>query len=147
MKAAGKKFLIKNSGMTLIELIVFIVVSGIIISGLVGAFVSITKTGASGTPPENIIKANYLGQQKLEELTKDKFADIAITDTTVSNYAGCTGYTVHYTVKYILATLADSPGGTPTNYKQITVEMTEPGGVQVVYDTMMTKRYNDAPVG
>jgi|WetSurMetagenome_2_1015567.scaffolds.fasta_scaffold92789_3 type II secretory pathway pseudopilin PulG len=133
------------SGVTLIELIVFIVVSGIVALGLVGAFTSLT---GRGTQPEHMVEANFLVQQKLEELTKQDFASIAAPDEqTITNYGGRTGYTVHYTVAYIQSNLADSSGGVPTNYKRITVEVTEPAGSVLSYSTLVTKRYRDAPQG
>jgi Tfp pilus assembly protein PilV len=132
-------------GVTLIELIIFIVVSGIVALGLVGAVTSLAR---KGTHPEHIVEANYLGQQKLEELTKNAFASIAAPDDqTVNNYGGFTGYTVHYTVSYIQSNLTDSPGGAPTNYKRIVVEITEPSSVLLSYSTIVTKRYYDAPQG
>ena len=132
-------------GVTLIQLIVFIVVSGIVALGLVGAF---TSLAGKGTQPEHMVEANFLGQQKLEELTKNAFASIAAPDDqTVNNYGGFTGYTVHYTVSYIQSNLTDSPGGVSTNYKRIMVEVTEPAGVLLTYSTIVTKRYYDAPQG
>jgi Tfp pilus assembly protein PilV len=142
MPNKSKKY---DNGISLIELVLFIVISGIVVLGLVGALVSLVR---EGTPSENIARANFLGQQKIEELTSNAFAAITTPDdVTVNNYGGFSGYTVRHIVAYIRNDLTDSPGGTPTNYKRITVEVTEPGGLTIAFAAIVSKRYYDAPQG
>jgi len=135
-----------DKGFTLIELIIFIVISGMVVLGLVGAFVSLVH---EGTPAENIARANFLGQQKLEELTSNAFASITAPDSqTVNNYGGFSGYTVQYTVEYVNSgSINGAASGSATNYKRITVQVTEPVGLTTSLHTIVTKRYYDAPQG
>ena len=84
----------------------------------------------------------------MEELTENAFASITAPDNqTVNNYSGYTGYTVTYTVAYINSDLSNAGTGVTTNYKKITIQVTEPTGAKVSLNTIVTKRYYDTPQG
>lgn len=135
-----------QKGMTLIELVFFILVAGIVMVGVLGAFVLLMNL--RGSPPEHIVKASFLAQQKVEEVTQNPFPSItAPLDQTILDYAGETGYTMRCVIEYVDSNLSPAPPGTQTNYKRISVTVTEPMGQQVSLMTLVTKRYYDDPQG
>lgn len=142
-KRYKKKFL-NNQGISLIELVVFIVVSGIISIGLIGVYQSFLN---ESTTPETLAQAKFLGQQKMEEITKQSFVDpnfiieeIAYTSAPIS------GYEWYWKIEYIDGnSLAYS--ATSTMFKKITVKVRDQRGIELEFYTIVTKRYWDAPVG
>lgn len=130
-----------NCGVSLIELIVFIVVSGIISIGLMGVYQSFLN---ESTTPETIAKSNFLGQQKMEELTKYSFDNTNLEiDNDQETYVAATisGYEWYWKIEYIDDSLEISVD--PTMYKKITVKVKDPGEFELKYYTIVTKRYND----
>jgi prepilin-type N-terminal cleavage/methylation domain-containing protein len=132
----------EEQGLTLIELLIVIVVSGIFIAGVAGAFLNLVN---QGTVPEDVVQANYLGQQKMEELTENPFPNVTIQEQSYTA-SGVADFEWYWKVEYIDGTsLAPSAGA--TNYKQITVKVRKSGGAELSYATIITKRYHDSPIG
>ncbi|MGA1867686.1 MAG: prepilin-type N-terminal cleavage/methylation domain-containing protein [bacterium] len=139
-----KHRLLNEKGLTLIELIIFIVVSSIISVGLMGVYVSLVTNAVT---IESLAQANYLGQQKLEELTKFSFVDsnLVIQDYTYEPAAG-TGYEWSWKVEYVDGNSLLS-SASDTKYKKITVKVRDSGGTELEYYTLVTKRFMDVPGG
>lgn len=143
INSCGRIFKNKR-GISLIELTIFIMVAGIMSVGLIGAYTALVK---GSTNPEIMVKANYLAQQKMEELTKYSFIDPNLgiqeqsyTSATIPNYQW------YWKVEYIDGnSLAYSASA--TKYKKITIKLKDPGGKELNYYTIVTKRYVDAPEG
>jgi hypothetical protein len=100
---------------------------------------------SQSTKPEDIVKANYLGQQKIEELTKNSFSNISIINQAYTP-TGIAGFQWSWIVEYINGTTF-AYSATPTNYKRITVKVKDPGNSELSYYTIATKRYQDSPQG
>ena len=139
-----------NKGFTLIELIIFIIVGGILLPLAMIAFTSAMK-GAS--TPDYMIKARFYAEQKMEELTKDRFDCVCIN--TGSCFPSCntgsnidtpeTNYQRTWSICYVPSTnLNDLTqcSSTYSNYKRITITVTPPTGSTNNYDvsTIVTRR-------
>ena len=139
----------RQAGVTLIELIAFIVIIGIIATALVSIF----GAGVRGAPEaKNITKAKQLAQSRMELILARKrvvgfacFTDVGVNDKrfdpcsdapasgscpveTASTQPACappTGFTI--------TTILDSAtcNGGDTNYKCVTVTVTGPNGSQL----------------
>lgn len=132
----------RERGITLIELIITIVVTGIVVIGLMSALMNIV---GGSTKPEDMVKADYLAQQKMEELTENPFGSIAIVNQAYTS-AGVTGFQWSWQVEYIDG-ITFAASGSPTNYKRITVKVKDPSNSELSFYTIVTKRYNDGPTG
>ena len=135
---------LNEKGLTLIELVIFIVAAGIISVGLIGVFLSLIN---DATTPDTIAQSNFLGQQKMEELTKYSFSDsnMAIQEQQYIS-ADIPGYEWSWEIEYIDGnSLAYSLSA--TKYKKISVKVRDTGGTELEYYTMVTKRYMDIPEG
>jgi type II secretory pathway pseudopilin PulG len=141
----NKKLYADSSGFTLIELIVFIIVGGIIIPAFMVAFTSTMRDYAQ---PEHYLKARYFAQQKLEELSGLSYAGIGVPDTTydyITTDPSCditkpeTCYKWKWKVTYMKPDFsADSSG----NYKRIsvTIQTRSPYNIEYAVETIITKR-------
>jgi hypothetical protein len=143
----------KGKGFSLIELTIFIVVAGIFVPLAYVAFGSVLR---ESTTPEAIITSRFIAEQKMEELTKDKFASITCPQNT--SYAAVTGYSGFqwkWAVGYVTCntatnttcagitnpTIVDASGA--TQYKKIIVYVKEPKGFEYVASTIVSKRPAD----
>ncbi|MGA1823777.1 MAG: type IV pilus modification PilV family protein [bacterium] len=135
---------LNEKGLTLIELIIFIVAAGIISIGLMGVFLSLMK---EATTPDTIALSNFLGQQKMEELTKHSFIDsnMAIHNQTYIS-ADIPGYEWSWEIEYIDGNSLDY-SLSATTYKKISVKVRNTGGPELQFYTIVTKRYKDMPEG
>ncbi len=136
-----------DRGFTLIELIIFIVVAGLFVPLAYMAFTSAIK---DSTNPESVIKARFLAETKMEEITKKDFN--AIVDdkqnpppisTSYENIPKNPGYQWKWTIGYI--TYSGNPpvisdSGSATDYLKIIVYVRNPQGYEYVVHTIVTKR-------
>jgi Tfp pilus assembly protein PilE len=65
-------------GITLIELIIFILVGGIFVPLAYVAFTSVLK---ESTTPETLVKARFVTEAKIEDITKEAYDTITLTST------------------------------------------------------------------
>ncbi len=165
--------LIKNQkGITLIEMIVFIVVAAVAIPVIVSPVLTLLK---DSTKPERAVTANFLGQKILEVITANDFPTLtdsadppdgadpppippsavetainnAIDDTT-ADPSWPSDYTYAWNLYYIDPTTdpeLDDPHGSATNYVRIDITVTDPYGRDFNYSSIVTKRVKDLPEG
>ena len=117
-----------RQGFTLIEVIIFIVVAGVLASGIFIPFLTGLKGGMT---PENVITASYLGQAKMEELTKYTYINSNLAPLPLTAYAQVDAtyfpnYQWQWEIKYIDENSTDSP--CDLGYKQIMVRVRGPDG-------------------
>jgi len=123
---------LRNRGFTLIELIIFIIVGAIFIPLTFVAFTTAMKSAAT---PDNMVKARFYAEQKMEELTSLSYINIPIgtfTDTTADNYQRS------WTVSYIDSGF--NPVGSYSGYKKIVISVTPPTGSAYDVSTIVTRR-------
>lgn len=148
--------LIKNQkGITLIEMIVFIVVAAVAIPVIVSPVLTLLK---DSTKPERAVTANFLGQKILEVITANDFPTLTDTssypipsstvvddiNTTIGSLPS--NYTKTWDIYYIDPTTdpeLDDPHGSATNYVRIDITVTDPYGRDFNYYSIVTKRVND----
>lgn len=143
------KMALKNQkGITLIEMIVFIIVAAVVMPVIISPVLTLLK---DSTKPEKAVTANFLGQQKFEEITKNDYSDsgLDITTTTdefiaysVVDATDFPDYQWCWKVNYVSQALIDS-GAIPTDYKKITVKVKDSYNTEYIYYTLATKRAND----
>ena len=117
----------RKEGFTLIEVIIFIVVAGVLASGIFIPFLTSLKGSMT---PEEVITASYLAQDKMEELTKYTYSDNNLDPLALTAYAQVDGtyfpnYQWQWEIKYIDENLTDSP--CDVGYKQVLVRVRDPG--------------------
>ncbi len=121
-------------GVTLIELIAFIIIIGVLVSGLMSGF-SATMRG-SGTPKQ-VTQALQLAQERME-LIRGRKEVLGFSGFTAATYDPCGAGSTHpacsTTFGYTVAPALDETGacmGGDTNYKCITVTVTDAGGAKL----------------
>ena len=130
--------IINHEGFTLIEVIVFIVVAGVIAAGIFIPFMTILK---GSTTPEKVATATYLAQYKMEELTKNAYALLAPAPTlTTYAPAGISGYQWQWQISYVNANLAILIPPSDVGYKLILVNVMDPDNQVVALQTVVTER-------
>ncbi len=127
---------IKQSGISLIEMIIFIVVVSIAVTGVLLAF---TNTQRTGQPPIEITTATQLAQERMELiLTQKRLVGFAtFTDPCPGLGAICnapTGY------QPLVVTIAGAPPD-PVNFKLITVTVRNAAGSQLTQLQTLTANY------
>ena len=136
-----------KKGITLIELIIFIVVAGLFVPL---AYVAFSHAIRSATTPESVLTARFIAEQKIEDITKVPFDTIVSTynppvNTGYSSVSGYPGYQWRWEIRYI------TYSGTPpnivienstnsTDYLLIVVRVKEPNGFEYIVNTIATKR-------
>lgn len=144
-----------NRGFTIIELVTFIVIAGIFVPLAFVAFSAVTKSAAK---PEQVITARFIAEQKIEEITKQKFVNIG-TSTSYATVTGNPGYEWRkeiinlgygdvkktYVNQYgiTMAYYETSLQGANTNIAKITVYVKDPSNWEYVVSTIATKRPGD----
>ncbi len=132
-------------GVTLIELIVFIIVAGIFVPLAYIAFSAATK---SGTNPELMMRARFAAEQKMEAVTSHTFEDLASSASFMNGGLSAlgvnsiNGLAVNWNVCYVAHNALNSciTVGMPTKYMRIRVWLTNPSYEAV---TLLTKRTAD----
>lgn len=132
-------------GITLIELIIFIVVAGLFVPL---AYVAFSHAIRSATTPESVLTARFIAEQRIEDITKNPFDTIVSTynppvNTGYSSVSGYPGYQWRWEIRYI--TYSGTPpaiasSANPTNYLLIVVRVKEPNGFEYIVNTIATKR-------
>ncbi len=127
-----------RQGFTLIEVIIFIVVVGVLASGIFIPFLTGLKGGMT---PENIITASYLGQAKMEELTKYTYINSNLAPLSLTAYAQVDAtyfpnYQWQWEIKYIDENTTDS--SCDVGYKQILVRVRDPDGGEFEVTSIVT---------
>jgi prepilin-type N-terminal cleavage/methylation domain-containing protein len=120
-EGVGRKRLARrNTGFTLIELIIFIVVAGVLAAGLAAVF----STGMRGVAaPGQLTQATQIAQERMElMLGRRRAVGFATFADPCPGSALCTPVPAGYTVNTNIAT---GWGGDP-NFKVITVTVTGP---------------------
>ncbi len=115
---------IGNRGFTLIEIIVFIVIAGILLPVIITPFVTSVK--GSGKP-EMATKAIYLAHQRMEELMKFQYADPTLTPIGLTAYApipGNSGYEWQWEI--VLVNNNFGVSGSDVGYKRILTRVKDP---------------------
>ena len=126
-----------QGGFTLIEIIVFIVMAGIVISAIVVPF---TTGIRASNKPEIVATAMDLAHQRMEELMKFNYSQANLnTGTTAMAPAPApfSNYQWGWTISYVTNTFATS--GTDVGYKQIVVTVTDPQGSTYTAYSVVTK--------
>jgi len=132
-----------NKGFTLIELIIFIIVGGILLPLAMIAFTSAMK-GAS--TPDYMVKARFYAQQKMEELTSNIYSstNLNVTGGTVNDPSPPAGYQRSWSICYVPSNnigYANCDIASDTYYKKITVTVTPTGYTDnYAVSTIVTKR-------
>lgn len=151
---------LKNQkGITLIEMIVFIVVAAVAIPAIVGPVLSLLE---ESTKPEKAVTANFLGQQILEVITLNNFPTLTDTSSAPPIPTSESGvedaidaridtswpadYSRVWSLDYVTADDLDTAQPSATNYVRIDITVTDPDGTDYDYYSIVTKRKRDAPV-
>ena len=128
-----------NSGFTLIELVTFIVVGAIFVPASIVAFTSVMD---NFLVPDYQVKARFLAEQKIEDLTKDDFGSINTGSWPYSNTI-YSDYKWMWTVCYTGSTEINSScslAHAESSYKRIEVVILMPNNTQYSVQTLVTKR-------
>jgi len=117
-----------SRGFTLIEVIIFLVVAGVIASAIFIPFLTSLKRGMT---PEKVTTASYLAQAKMEELTKYTYNDSNLDPLPLTAYVQVDAtrfpdYDWQWEIKYVDESLSDS--ACDVGYKQILVRVRDPDG-------------------
>ncbi len=149
---------LKNQkGITLIEMIVFIIVAAVVMPVIVSPVMTLLK---DSTKPEKAVTANFLGQKILEVITSNDFPTLTDTssappiphsavETDINNTISSlpSGYTKTWSIYYITAADLVTQQGSATNYVRIDITVTDPYGRDFNYYSIVTKRKKDNPEG
>lgn len=122
-------------------MIVFIVVAAVVMPVIISPVLTLLK---DSTKPEKAVTANFLAQQKLEEITKDDYPTITASTPVTNAYSAVTdftGYQWYSETEYVDSDLNSS--GSDVNYIKITVKVKVPDNTEYIYYTLATKRAND----
>ncbi|MDA3824166.1 MAG: type II secretion system protein [Bacteroidales bacterium] len=158
---------LKNQkGITLIEMIVFIIVAAVALPVIISPVMTLLK---DSTKPEKAVRANFLGQKILEVITANDFPtltnatpkdtapapDIPLNPSTVRTAINTklddswpSDYTKTWSIYYINPVypdynLEDEYTTAATDYVRIDITVTDPYGRVFNYYSIVTKRTND----
>jgi type II secretory pathway pseudopilin PulG len=125
----------EKEGFTLIEVIIFIVIAGIILPTIVVPFATSVKQSLT---PQKIATATYLANQRVEQFTKNAYD---LIQTEVQPYAAITGfpnYQWSWNVKWVDSDLKNS--ATDVGYKHISVMVKDSDNHEIELQTLVTRR-------
>lgn len=123
-------------GVTMIELIVFIIIVGVLVSGLMSGF-STTMLGSG--KPKQVTQALQLAQERMELIRAQKDV-LGFAGFTAATYDPCLTGSTHPACNnpplpgFVVTPVLDETGaclGGDTNYKCITVTVTDTGGARL----------------
>ena len=170
----GYKMALKNQkGITLIEMIVFIVVAAVVMPVIISPVLTLLK---DSTKPEKAVTANFLGQKILEVITANDFPTLTDStdppdgadsppippsavatainnaiDHTTADPSWPSDYSYSWSIYYIVNDPTDPDLETvqpsATNYIRIDITVTDPDGRDFNYYSIVTKRKKDLPEG
>jgi type II secretory pathway pseudopilin PulG len=126
-------------GITLIEMVVFIIVAGIFVPLSYIAFSAAIRSGAA---PETLTNARFAAESKMEDLTSVRYdlINLATGSQTYTLWVGAASrsYTVYWSVTYVTENLGSS--ASDVGYKRIRVYLTSP---TYEVNTIVTRRPGD----
>jgi len=137
--------IINRDGFTLIEIIIFIVIVGIILPVILVPFTTSIKESLT---PEKVAKATCLAQYKMEELTKNKY-DLVIVTTeedpsyTYNDITGFSNYQWRWEISYVNGNLVPTDPPADVGYKLILVRVQDSDGREIELQTVVTRRPAD----
>jgi Tfp pilus assembly protein PilE len=103
----------RDKGITLIELIVFILVGGIFIPL---AYIAFTSALRESTTPDAYVKARFIAEAKMEDITRERFVNLPVSSSTYANVNTDSRYSDssynNYQWKWILSDIAYLDSGT-----------------------------------
>jgi len=114
---------IRNRGFTLIEILVFIVIAGILLPAIVVPFATAVK---GSLKPEKVSTSMYLAHQRMEELMKFDYGNATLNPTALTAYAntGIPNYQWQWEIVYSDSNFSVSV--TDQGYKRILVRVRDP---------------------
>ena len=127
-------------GFTLVEVVIFIVVAGVIASTIFIPFMTSLKGSMF---PEKVATATYLAQQKMEEFAKNSYADLAPITLEEYEPAEISGYEWWWQISYVAEDLDNPQYEVDTKYKLILVRVQDPDNEVVELRTVVTRRPAD----
>jgi prepilin-type N-terminal cleavage/methylation domain-containing protein len=131
--------IINPKGFTLIEIIIFIVIVGIILPVILIPFSTGVKENLTS---EKIAKATCLAQYKMEELTKNIYDSVQIETQSYTGITGFADYQWLWDVAWIDDTLNSSAGD--VGYKLILVRVKDPDNREIEMQVIVTRRPVDS---
>lgn len=132
------KFILKKSGVTLVELVVLIIVASIILLPLSAI---ITEAIRKTLVPEHYGIASRLAIREMEQVVSKNFGDIAIATTGPNNYTGnFSQYTYKIKVDYVNPGALNTPVLVPDNndYKRIEITISRTGFEDISLVSLVT---------
>ncbi len=137
--------IVNPKGFTLIEVIIFIVIVGIILPVILVPFATSVKESLT---PEKVAKATYLAQYKMEELTKNAYDNSNLNPILLTSFPqvvpiGFPGYQWQRQISYVDGNLDPTNPPVDVGYKLILVSVQDPDGRAIGLQTVVTKRTAD----
>ena len=117
-----------NGGFTLIEILVFIVIAGILLPAIVVPFATAVK---GSLKPEKVSTSMYLAHQRMEELMKFDYGNAALNPRTLTVWAnaGLPNYDYQFEILYVPnidLTVLGSVIPPDTGYKRMRIRVRDP---------------------
>jgi Tfp pilus assembly protein PilV len=134
------QIVLSRKGFSLIELVTFIIVGGIILPASIIAF---TAVMGNFSAPDYQVKARFYCQQTMEQLTSNAYAGIAVTGGDVVGASPEAGFQRKWNICYVSAS---NPGqctadqAVDTNYKKLTISVTTPDNSAYDVSTLISRR-------
>lgn len=137
--------IVNHEGFTLIEIIIFIVIAGIILPVILVPFVTSIKESLT---PDKVAKATCLAQYKMEEFTKDAYNNsnldpISLTSYTQVDPTDFSDYQWQWQIFYVDEDLDPTNPPDDAGYKLILVRVQDPDGREIELKTVVTRRPAD----
>lgn len=131
-----KQFKFRQSGITIVELVILIVIIGIITPSLA---VVITNAMRNTVLPEYYTTASSLAKMEIERVTNKRFSEIEILDEGLHYYTGnFSVYSYQITVDYVQPDALNTPVVESTDYMKVEVTIRRPGFSDVSVVTLAT---------
>jgi Tfp pilus assembly protein PilE len=134
------RIILSSKGFSLIELVTFIIVGGIILPASIVAF---TTVMGNFSAPDYQVKARFYCQQTMEQLTSNAYTGISVTGGDFVGASPETGFQRKWNICYVSASnpvqcAADQP--VDTNYKKLTISVTTPDNSVYDVSTLISRR-------
>ena len=144
-----------QKGITLIEMIIFIIVVAVVMPVIVSPVMTFLK---DSTKPEKAMRANFIGQKILEVITTNDSPTLTGTSSsppippsavetdinTEIDDSWPSDYSYSWSIYYITAADLVTQQGAATKYVRINITVTDPDGRDFNYYSLVTKRKKDA---
>ena len=132
--------IINPKGFTLVEVIIFVVVAGVVASTI---FIPLMTALKGSMFPEKVATATYLAQQRMEFFTKNSYGSEQLSIISLTDYtsADISGYQWRWEISHVDEDLANSL--VDAGYKLILVRVKDPDGGEIELQTVVTLRPAD----